>query len=289
MVFKAEDKKLTATLDINGKRQTYSAIIAGCPNPWCHCTAAHIRLTLLDEDGTEIAEPVTVLIDLETKKPTYADPENVSDEDKVLAETLAASLTDDDMEVVQTLYFAYKRHITDNADLDSIDIDLPVDMIENEGAMIGYSEILPYSKEFRISANDKDFMVLDQYCLRTGCGCKNVVLSPVMIHENGKTKELPAFRVDYHAKKWEKASESKLWGKSIKLDVFREKMLEAHPTIYSELKQRHQNLKRVYANSKRSHAASQPVSPVRSTKKAGRNDTCPCGSGKKYKKCCLNA
>nr|WP_283777790.1 SEC-C metal-binding domain-containing protein [Sansalvadorimonas sp. 2012CJ34-2] len=22
--------------------------------------------------------------------------------------------------------------------------------------------------------------------------------------------------------------------------------------------------------------------------KAGRNDPCPCGSGKKYKKCCLN-
>jgi len=25
-----------------------------------------------------------------------------------------------------------------------------------------------------------------------------------------------------------------------------------------------------------------------STKKIGRNDPCPCGSGKKYKKCCLN-
>ena len=24
------------------------------------------------------------------------------------------------------------------------------------------------------------------------------------------------------------------------------------------------------------------------TKKVGRNDACPCGSGKKYKQCCLN-
>lgn len=31
---------------------------------------------------------------------------------------------------------------------------------------------------------------------------------------------------------------------------------------------------------------SQPV--TRKTKKVGRNDPCPCGSGKKYKKCCLN-
>ena len=25
------------------------------------------------------------------------------------------------------------------------------------------------------------------------------------------------------------------------------------------------------------------------TKKIGRNDPCPCGSGKKYKKCCINS
>jgi hypothetical protein len=27
---------------------------------------------------------------------------------------------------------------------------------------------------------------------------------------------------------------------------------------------------------------------VRENQKIGRNDSCPCGSGKKYKKCCLN-
>ena len=26
--------------------------------------------------------------------------------------------------------------------------------------------------------------------------------------------------------------------------------------------------------------------PVRNEEKVGRNDPCPCGSGKKYKKCC---
>lgn len=31
-----------------------------------------------------------------------------------------------------------------------------------------------------------------------------------------------------------------------------------------------------------------PRSPIISPKKIGRNETCPCGSGKKYKKCCLN-
>jgi len=30
----------------------------------------------------------------------------------------------------------------------------------------------------------------------------------------------------------------------------------------------------------------EPQKPVKSAKTAGRNDPCPCGSGKKYKKCC---
>ena len=29
-----------------------------------------------------------------------------------------------------------------------------------------------------------------------------------------------------------------------------------------------------------------PVEPVQADKTPGRNDPCPCGSGKKYKKCC---
>jgi preprotein translocase subunit SecA len=29
-----------------------------------------------------------------------------------------------------------------------------------------------------------------------------------------------------------------------------------------------------------------PQEPAKSQKVAGRNDACPCGSGKKYKKCC---
>jgi len=29
-----------------------------------------------------------------------------------------------------------------------------------------------------------------------------------------------------------------------------------------------------------------PVEPITAEEKPGRNDPCPCGSGKKYKKCC---
>jgi len=34
---------------------------------------------------------------------------------------------------------------------------------------------------------------------------------------------------------------------------------------------------------------SQPATAVREGRKVGRNEPCPCGSGKKYKKCCGRA
>jgi len=41
---------------------------------------------------------------------------------------------------------------------------------------------------------------------------------------------------------------------------------------------------------RRALAGRPPVQrPVRRGPKVGRNDPCPCGSGKKYKKCCLRA
>ena len=36
-----------------------------------------------------------------------------------------------------------------------------------------------------------------------------------------------------------------------------------------------------------SQTASGPPEPLSTGPKIGRNDPCPCGSGKKYKKCCL--
>jgi peptide deformylase len=36
------------------------------------------------------------------------------------------------------------------------------------------------------------------------------------------------------------------------------------------------------------HDNATPLQPIIAEKKPGRNEKCPCGSGKKYKKCCLN-
>jgi len=41
------------------------------------------------------------------------------------------------------------------------------------------------------------------------------------------------------------------------------------------------------SSGKSSEASSEQATPFHAEAKVGRNEPCPCGSGKKYKKCCL--
>lgn len=60
--------------------------------------------------------------------------------------------------------------------------------------------------------------------------------------------------------------------------------LETNRSLYDEFQQKPAEIEQVQENEEASEA--QPTQPVVIGPKTGRNDLCPCGSGKKYKKCC---
>jgi preprotein translocase subunit SecA len=74
----------------------------------------------------------------------------------------------------------------------------------------------------------------------------------------------------------------KKWIEDIK-DCTVRKVLSVVPRLSST--ERTQTI-RVTPQGQRNIAPTQKPAPVRAAKKVGRNDPCPCGSGKKYKKCC---
>jgi hypothetical protein len=61
-------------------------------------------------------------------------------------------------------------------------------------------------------------------------------------------------------------------------------LMHFHPTELARLKEMYG----VSGNGHEEEYDSAPRPTVREEKKVGRNDPCPCGSGKKYKKCCLS-
>ena len=66
----------------------------------------------------------------------------------------------------------------------------------------------------------------------------------------------------------------------MKSDAVKKGMQQApHRSLFNALGYTEEELKRLYKEQQES-------TTIRKEKKIGRNDPCPCGSGKKYKKCC---
>ena len=69
------------------------------------------------------------------------------------------------------------------------------------------------------------------------------------------------------------------------MGVDHSKTIHSDFDVYSPSERSRQSKQRQLVTNKYDGSAAKPR-PVRVEQKIGRNDPCPCGSGKKYKKCC---
>jgi uncharacterized protein YecA (UPF0149 family) len=58
-----------------------------------------------------------------------------------------------------------------------------------------------------------------------------------------------------------------------------------HEEVFMEITNTHQHFEETLLWGENGPTATHPI---RTTPKIGRNENCPCGTGKKYKKCCIN-
>jgi uncharacterized protein YecA (UPF0149 family) len=148
--------------------------------------------------------------------------------------------------------------------------------------MVAYNDVLPYGDQLLVIINGKYCIIYDQYCVLPKCPCSETSLSIYSEGEFDKAgEELYSVTLDYRKKKW-----GMLEGmtKSVDTKTVRSDVEEQIPDIYKRFLNRHMKLKGIYYHCKKKHFAhTQQLYPP----EVGRNDPCPCGSGKKYKKCCL--
>jgi len=93
--------------------------------------------------------------------------------------------------------------------------------------------------------------------------------------------ELCAIDLNYKKKQWKNLEE---FSSEISMNAVKSAIEQQIPNFHKRLKQRHLKLKGIYAHCKKQHFSSQAPLEL---PKVGRNEPCPCGSGKKYKKCCM--
>jgi len=279
-----ESKKMIATVQNSGRIEKYECIISACENPVCTCETAYLDLIpkQVKEENREQFPPRKVEIDIAKKSLGYENKKRVPKEDLEFAERFLRKLDENDFQILYKSHFAFKNKISEEASLDSIDAIFEYHEVESNGLMSAYNDVLPYGDQLFVTINGKQCIILDQYCLLPKCSCTDTFLNIFSIDKVGKTgKELYAASLNYRKKQW-KLIEEDLF--PVTLKTVRTAIEDQLPNIYKQLHKRHIKLKAIYAHCKKKH-----YSPKEELQlpKVGRNDPCPCGSGKKYKKCCL--
>ena len=200
-----------------------------------------------------------------------------------LAKAIESEITEAEWTKLRNLYFAVKQDATEHADPDQIDADFPPEVLAGDGSMVGYYEVLPYAKPVEFTLGADTLLLDDQYCVIPTCSCREAALSFLPLRSSTGTDCSPvgprlSLRYDYDTGRIESLSTADALGFSGHdfINAFK----SAQPDLNSLLAQRHGLLRRLFrsALNRKTLRLSAP--------KPGRNDPCPCGSGKKFKKCC---
>ena len=236
-------------------------------------------------------------------------------------------MDDSDWKILWQTYFALKREYAVNTPIEKLDCDFNTihgfDYITiDDGKMVPFNEVFPFSGKYVFEINGKECIALPMFCLARGCKCTKAALE-IQVIENQKLS-LSVF-VDYKKGTFSDFEKYCWDSDEINIDIVKNSLLAAFPQLRQSLKEKHRMISELYQISRAKYyksgkhkndlnhddpfdilAESFQDDPLRlddsnyddpfdgtgetfrrEGEKVGRNDPCPCGSGKKYKKCCL--
>ena len=155
------------------------------------------------------------------------------------------------------------------------------------GMCVGWTELFPKSKAWIFEHEGVQILVDDQYCATASCTCSDVMLSFFRIERRAPDDSegvlLGVVRHDLRTGR--RKLESATPGSSAKTILpLTEALFKTLPMISEELDRRIIFM-RGFAEWLAEHRLAERAKPVAMV--PGRNEPCPCGSGRKYKKCCL--
>jgi hypothetical protein len=208
-----------------------------------------------------------------------------SPQDIDFSEKLVAEMDPQDFSLLGQLHFVFKNLATEEAKPDTIDPQFDFTAIESSSTTQGYNAILPFGDRLHLTHDGVDYALLDRHCVRTDCGCSEVYIGVLPITPDGKLgTHVGTIQLDYARRQWKTTAKDDA---PFDVPAWRQRIETAIPDFYAHVSRRHTKLKAIYAHSRKRHLATTRITKTPPPKKIGRNDLCPCGSGKKYKKCCM--
>ena len=269
-----------------GETRTATGRVTICGSPTCNCRSMGFLADSQEPADGRGAAASPRLFDLDPLDRCCPSEYRKNWTAPDLGERLAAELTAGEWESLQAIFMAQKAHIIESASLRDERFPFDFRSIESTSVLVPYTECFPFRPSLPVVVAGTRYVVDDQYCVRVGCDCADVTVSFYPLGAGTQPVEpVCALRVAYKKPQWED-----LHTRKSPQGLARDLMValqEQYPDVLRLFAQRHARMRNLYRYSRAElwYDAGPPV--VHSQAKVGRNDPCPCGSGKKYKKCCL--
>jgi len=275
-----------------------------CANPLCGCANVEFDCVPVDSAPGGPDKILRFWLDVAERALFRGGSPIPSAESLDMGEAVAAELREPDWDTLSDYLLEAKDKLVEEADGTLLDADFPEEVMSGEGFMVGYAEIFPLASAFPFRIEKGSWLADDQYCVNPACRCRGVLLSFIRLRDEAATRgdiagDEPAALYDYKSGKFETAYAPA--GDQPALSELVHGLRRAYPELDLRVKKRHLQLKALYRRAldrvrheestdsdlepSSSGASQRPARPVLPAK-AGRNDPCRCGSGKKYKKCC---
>jgi len=254
-----------------------------CCQPTCDC--GEIDFTCIEPGQPELK----FTLDTAAQQILIYPDDAMSTEARSLAEAVVAELQESDWKELFGLVFLTKLDAIDQVDPATLDLESPVKVEMGDGRLVAFADIFPYGHLSSVESGRSSWLVEDLYCVDPGCKCHEVVL--IFIPEGADPTDeskFPTVIYDYKRRKLGRVLIGLPAGQGTFKDLVA-KLREQHPAFELKVENRHLKLRVLYLRSLQESGGvpdAEDAGNVLAKPDVGRNDPCPCGSGKKYKKCC---
>lgn len=264
------------------------AILDACGDPRCGCLGIHFEWLAAPDDPQP--KPIQDFwYDLEACALRFP-PEMEKDPEMLrLGEIVHAELTPEMQSQLREWFLTRKLAIIESTPLDEFDLTGLPDSSDRK--MVGFVDVFPCGLALNFSWNKEEWAVDEQYCVQFRCTCKETVLSFLKLRDASGNKttslrDVPSIRYNYTSE----VSKTVAHGpsESPSLNGLLNALKLEHPNLNLQLRLRHQIMQGLYLRQNTERLKARLAAMESHPPRAGRNEPCPCGSGRKYKHCCLN-
>jgi hypothetical protein len=279
------------------KGKSWLVRLSVCAEPSCRCP--NVELECTPEDSRDPDQGFCFWLDVDKRELSPAGDPIPSPESFAFGRAVAAELAESDWQTLSD----YMKEAKDRQIRLAVQNEgsFPEEALSGQVSMVGYAEVFPRASSFVFEIDSARWLADDQYCINPGCRCRETLLSFIPL-SNEATQDgipdAPAAFYEYNHARFTPANES---ADQPSLAALVRRLRQAHPGLDQQLKQRHREIRALFRRALQERLDAEsgesgsetpsgvpspaPTRPARA-EQIGRNEPCPCGSGKKFKKCC---